>query len=122
MHRASRVDPSLQQAPDVVRMATRNGSAALRHETGELTAGKKADVILIDLGNQMFTPLLPESKAHLYSHLVFAANGSAVNTTIIDGNVVYREHEFTTIDQGKVLHEANVAFQHVLDRMVVPTA
>ena len=29
MHRASRVDPSLQQAPDVVRMATRNGSAAL---------------------------------------------------------------------------------------------
>ena len=60
MHRASRVDPSLQQAPDVVRMATRNGSAALRHETGELTVGKKADVILIDLDNQMFTPLLPE--------------------------------------------------------------
>src|SRR6476646_757136 len=98
MHRASRVDPSLQQAPDVVRMATRNGSAALRHETGELTAGKKADVILIDLDNQMFTPLLPGSKAHLYSHLVFAANGSAVNTTIVDGRIVYREHEFTTID------------------------
>ncbi len=78
MHRASRVDPSLQQAPDVVRMATRNGSAALRHETGELTAGTKADVITVDLGNQMFTPLFPESKAHLYSHLVFAANGSAV--------------------------------------------
>ena len=46
IHRANRVDPSLQQAPDVVRMATRNGSAALGHETGELTAGKKADVIL----------------------------------------------------------------------------
>ena len=30
MHRAIRVDASLQQAPDVVRMATRNGSAALR--------------------------------------------------------------------------------------------
>jgi len=121
MHRASRVDPSLQQAPDVVRMATRNGSAALRHETGELTVGKKADVITIDLGNQMFTPLFPESKAHLYSHLVFAANGSAVNTTIVDGQILYREHEFTTIDQGRVLHEANVAFRDVLDRMVVPT-
>jgi 5-methylthioadenosine/S-adenosylhomocysteine deaminase len=120
MHRASRVDPSLQQAPDVVRMATRNGSAALRHDTGELTAGKKADVILVDLGNQMFTPLFPGSKAHVYSHLVFAANGSAVNTTIIDGQIVYREREFTTIDQGKVLDEANAAFEHVLDRMVVP--
>ncbi|MGZ4130454.1 MAG: amidohydrolase family protein [Actinomycetota bacterium] len=121
MHRASRVDPSLQQAPDVVRMATRNGSAALRHDTGELTAGKKADVILVDLANQMFTPLFPESKAHLYSHLVFAANGSAVNTTIIDGQIVYRDREFTTIDQQKVLSEANVAFRNVLDRMVVPS-
>ena len=121
MHRASRVDPSLQQAPDVVRMATRNGSAALRHDTGELSVGKKADLITVDLGNQMFTPLFPGSKAHLYSHLVFAANGSAVNTTIVDGKVLYRDREFTTIDQGKVLHEANVAFQHVLDRMVVPS-
>ena len=121
IHRASRVDPSLQQAPDVVRMATRNGSAALGHETGELTSGKKADVILVDLQNQMFTPLHPESKAHLYSHLVFAANGSAVNTTIIDGRIVYRDREFTTIDEAEVLHHANEAFLSVLDRMVVPT-
>ncbi len=121
IHRASRVDPSLQQAPDVVRMATRNGSAALGHETGELTSGKKADVILVDLNNQMFTPLHPQSKAHLYSHLVFAANGSAVNTTIIDGQIVYRDRAFTTIDEPEVLHHANEAFLSVLDRMVVPT-
>lgn len=121
IHRASRVDPSLQQAPDVVRMATRNGSQALRHETGELTKGKKADVILVDLNSQMFTPLFPQSKAHLYSHLVFAANGSAVHTTIIDGQVVYDARRFTTIDEQKVLHEADFAFREVLDRMVVPT-
>src|SRR6266540_4740 len=121
IHRASRVDPSRQQAPDVVRMATRNGSAALKHETGELTKGKKADVILVDLDNQMFTPLFPGSKAHLYSHLVFAANGSAVHTTIIDGRIVYEAREFTTIDEKKALHEANAAFREVLDRMVVPT-
>jgi 5-methylthioadenosine/S-adenosylhomocysteine deaminase len=121
IHRASRVDPSLQQAPDVVRMATRNGSKALRHDTGELAKGKKADVILVDLDNQMFTPLFPESKAHLYSHLVYAANGSAVSTTIIDGRVVYDDREFTTIDEKKVLHQANTAFREVLDRMVVPT-
>jgi 5-methylthioadenosine/S-adenosylhomocysteine deaminase len=121
IHRASRVDPSLQQAPDVVRMATRNGSQALRHETGELTKGKKADLILVDLNSQMFTPLFPRSKAHLYSHLVFAANGSAVHTTIIDGQVVYDARRFTTIDEQKVLHEADVAFREVLDRMVVPT-
>ena len=119
MHRASRVDPSLQQAPDVVRMATRNGSDCTPPRHRRAPPGKKADVIAVDLGNQMFTPLFPGSKAHLYSHLVFAANGSAVNTTIVDGKVLYRDREFTTIDQGKVLHEANIAFQQVLDRMVV---
>jgi 5-methylthioadenosine/S-adenosylhomocysteine deaminase len=121
IHRASRIDPSLQQAPDVVRMATRNGSAALRHETGELTAGKKADVIVVDLNSQMFTPLFPENKAHLYSHLVFAANGSCVNTTIIDGVIVYDDRRFTTIDQDEVLRRANKAFTDVVGRMVVPS-
>ena len=48
LHRASRVDASLQQAPEVLKMATRNGAAALGHETGQLAAGAKADVILIE--------------------------------------------------------------------------
>ena len=85
MHRASRVDPSLQQAPDVVRMATRNGSAALRHDTGEALRGEEGGP---DHGGSRQPDVhaaVPGSKAHLYSHLVFAANGSAVNTTIVDG-------------------------------------
>jgi 5-methylthioadenosine/S-adenosylhomocysteine deaminase len=69
----------------------------------------------------MFTPLYPENKGHLYSHLVFAANGSAVHTTIIDGKVVYDDRRFTTIDERQVLQEANISFQGVLERMVVPT-
>jgi len=122
MHRASRVDASLQQAPDVVRMATRNGSDALGHETGRIEAGRKADLILVDTKNQMFTPLMPENAGHLYSHLVFAANGSCVDTTIINGQIVMENRQLTTIDEQKVLREANEAFRRVLDRMVVPSS
>ena len=117
MHRASRVDPSLQQAPDVVRMATRNGSAALRHDTGELSPGKKADLIVLDTRSQMFTPLMPGSKEHLFSHLVFAANGSCVDTVIVDGAIVYENREFTTIDEEEVLREANRCFRDVAARV-----
>ena len=120
MHRASRVDASLQQAPDVVRMATRNGADALGHETGRLAAGRKADVILVDLKSQMFTPLMPGNADHLFSHLVFAANGSCVDTTIVDGKIVTEDRRLTTVDEQKVLREANDAFRRVLDRMVVP--
>ena len=120
IHRASRVDASLQQAPDVVRMATRNGADALGHETGRLAAGRKADMILVNLKSQMFTPLMPGNADHLFSHLVFAANGSCVDATIIDGKIVMEDRRLTTVDEQKVLREANDAFRRVLDRMVVP--
>ena len=119
IHRASRVDSSLQQAPDVLRMATRNGAAALRHETGDLSVGKKADLILVDLENQYFTPLMPFSKDHLYSHLVFSAEGSCVDTTIVNGKVLMEGRQFTTIDEQGVLAKANEAFRKVVKRMVV---
>jgi 5-methylthioadenosine/S-adenosylhomocysteine deaminase len=117
VHRAKRVDPGLLQARDVVRMATRNGAKALRHETGELAAGRKADVVLVDLGNQFFTPLEPGNAEQLFSHLVFAANGSCVNTTIVDGVVVLDDRTFTTIDEDEVLAKANESFLRVLDRI-----
>jgi 5-methylthioadenosine/S-adenosylhomocysteine deaminase len=120
MHRASRVDASLQQAPDVLKMATRNGADALGHQTGQLVSGRKADVILVDLNSQMFTPLMPDNPDHLFSHLVFAANGSCVDTTIIDGKIVMENRQLTTVDEQKVLREANEAFRRILDRMEVP--
>lgn len=120
MHRAVRVDASLQQAPDVVRMATKNGNRGLGIDAGELTPGKKADLILVDTRSQMFTPLMPGNKDHVFSHLVFAANGSCVETVIVDGQVVYEDRRFTTIDEDEVLREANRAFGEVVERMAVP--
>jgi 5-methylthioadenosine/S-adenosylhomocysteine deaminase len=120
MHRASRVDASLQQAPDVLKMATRNGADALGHPTGQLVPGRKADLILVNLNSQMFTPLMPDNAGHLFSHLVFAANGSCVDTSIIDGKIVMEDRQLTTVDEQKVLREANEAFRRILDRMVVP--
>jgi 5-methylthioadenosine/S-adenosylhomocysteine deaminase len=120
LHRATRVDAGLQQAPDVVRMATRNGAAALGHETGELAPGRKADVILVDTNSPMFTPLMPGSVDHVFSHLVFAANGSCVDTTICDGRILMENRQMLTVDEDEVLARANAAFVDVVGRMVVP--
>jgi 5-methylthioadenosine/S-adenosylhomocysteine deaminase len=114
IHRAARVDASLVQAPLSVRMATKNGSAALRHDTGELSLGKKADVILVDTRNPMFTPLMPGDARHIYSHLVFAANGSAVDTTIVDGKILMAGRTLLTMDEQQILAEANAGFLRTL--------
>ncbi|CAF1232328.1 unnamed protein product [Didymodactylos carnosus] len=117
IHRASRKDASLGQAPDIVRMATKNGSKALRHSTGQLIPGYKADIILINLNDVVFTPLKPDSVAQLLSHLVFAANGSCVNTTIINGQIVMRDRKLLTVDENLVVTEANKAFLRILKQM-----
>ena len=50
----------------------------------------------------MFTPLLTDNKAHIYSHLVFAANGSCVDTTIIDGRIVMQGRQLTLVDEAEM--------------------
>lgn len=117
VHRANRIDPGLQQARDVVTMATRNGARALQHDTGEVAPGRKADLVILDSRNQSFTPLEPGNDEHLFSHLVFAANGSCVRTTIVDGVVVLDDGTFTTIDEAEVLAKANESFMRVLARI-----
>jgi 5-methylthioadenosine/S-adenosylhomocysteine deaminase len=120
VHRAVRVDAGLQQAPEVVRMACRNGNRGLGIDAGELSPGKKADVIVVDTQSQMFTPLMPGNKDHVFSHLVFAANGSCVETVVVDGKIIYEDREFVTIDEEEVLRQANRAFREVIERMEVP--
>ncbi len=119
IHRAARVDASLLPAPEIVRMATRNGSEALQHNGGTLGVGKNADVILIDTLTPMFTPLRQNDPAHVYSHLTYAANSSCVNTTIIDGTIVMEDRRLTMVDEATIVREANISFQRVLER--IPT-
>jgi 5-methylthioadenosine/S-adenosylhomocysteine deaminase len=119
LQRASRVDASLMQAKDVLRMATNNGAKALGHETGQLAVGKKADIILVETNSAIFTPLLRDTPVHMTSHLVFASNGSVVDTSIIDGNVVMRGRKLTRVDENQIVREANAAFRRIKDKMVV---
>ena len=51
----------------------------------------------------------------IYSHLVFAANGSAVDTTIVDGRILMRGRMVLTVDEALVLREANRALTRVTD-------
>lgn len=119
LQRASRVDASLMPAGDVLRMATRSGARALGHKTGQLTVGCKADIILVETNSAIFTPLLRDTPAHMTSHLVFASNGSVVDTSIIDGKIVMRGRRLTHVDEQKIVREANAAFRRIKDKMVV---
>ncbi|MBR3225300.1 MAG: amidohydrolase [Atopobiaceae bacterium] len=100
VYKGSRELPGCVSADDALRMATRGGARALGLNCGSIEVGKKADLALLDLDAPSLTPL-----GDPVSALVYAANGSEVDTVIIDGRVVLRHRELTTIDEERVRFE-----------------
>jgi 5-methylthioadenosine/S-adenosylhomocysteine deaminase len=120
MQRATMEDASLGQPSQILRMGTSNGAKALGIDAGMLVAGKKADVILLDLKkDMMFTPLLKEPKEErrrmLESHLVFGCNGSGVDTVIVDGRIVVEGRKVLGVDEENVRQEMDLLFRNLID-------
>ena len=103
LHKVHSLDPLVMPAESVIEMATTNGSESigLSNEIGAIMPGRKADVILIDLKKPHLTPL-----HNPISHLVYAANGSDVDTVIVNGKIVMENREVKTIDETWVMKEA----------------
>jgi 5-methylthioadenosine/S-adenosylhomocysteine deaminase len=70
-------------APEVLRLATEAGARALGIPSGRIAAGAPADLLLVSLKAPSMTPLFSEE-----SNLVYAANGSSVDTVVCDGRIL----------------------------------
>jgi 5-methylthioadenosine/S-adenosylhomocysteine deaminase len=64
--------------------------------------GYKADLALLNINTPSLTPV-----NRLLSNLVYSANGSEVDTTIVGGEILMEGGELKTIDLEKVLHKSN---------------
>ncbi len=102
LHKVFALDPTVMTADETLGLATRGGAALLGAEAriGSLEAGKKADCIVLDLDQPHLTPLY-----HIPSHLVYAARGSDVIHSVINGRLVMRDRKLTTIDEPALLAE-----------------
>ncbi len=97
-------DPRAISARSVLEMATIGGARALNLDSriGSLEQGKQADIILIDLSGAKTQPVYS-----LDSAVVYAASGSNVTTTIVDGKILMRKKELKTLDLPSILAAAN---------------
>ncbi|MET3650223.1 amidohydrolase family protein [Phyllobacterium ifriqiyense] len=90
------------RADEILTMATIGGarSAMLENVTGSLDIGKAADLLILDLTTLSFTPLNDIAK-----HLVYAENGSSIETVMIAGRIVVQDGRLQTIDEAAILAE-----------------
>jgi 5-methylthioadenosine/S-adenosylhomocysteine deaminase len=102
LHKAFSSDPTVLRAEKVVEMATLGGARVLgmADRIGSIAQGKRADIILVDMNKPHLIPLY-----NPFSHLVYAASGADVATSIIDGRVVMKDRRLLTIDLDGVMGE-----------------
>ncbi len=103
IHKLNHSDATVLPAKDIVHMATLGAAKNLGidHITGSLEIGKKADLLIINLNQPHLVPLY-----NIYSQIVFAMQGHDVDTVIINGNIVYLQKQFQTIDALQIMIDA----------------
>jgi 5-methylthioadenosine/S-adenosylhomocysteine deaminase len=111
LHKAKSLDPTVMDADTVLKMATIRGARALGLDAviGSLEKGKKADLIIVDTNKPHLTPMY-----NPVSHLVYAAKGSDVTTSIINGTVVMNDGRLKTLDLNNVMDNVNKIAKEIM--------
>jgi 5-methylthioadenosine/S-adenosylhomocysteine deaminase len=81
----------------------------MEREIGSLEAGKRADLVIVDLQDLNQTPLY-----NVYSNLIYATKAADVNTVVIEGRVVMRDRRLLTLDENDIKARARVFREQII--------
>ncbi len=111
--KVSTLDAMALLPQDVLWMACRGGSRAFGQpdQIGSLEVHKKADLVLVDLDTPFAMPVHSAPSA-----LVYNVSGGAVDTVIVDGQVLMRDKKVLCVDEKAVLKEAREVCERLFQR------
>ena len=93
-------DPDVGFMEDMTMLFENNAHIAAKYfkrPLGVLKKGAAADVIVMD-----YKPFTPFSDENINGHMLFGMMGRNCRTTIINGKVLYKDREFTEIDEDAI--------------------
>jgi 5-methylthioadenosine/S-adenosylhomocysteine deaminase len=102
LHKMNKLDPTVLNARQVIKMATYNGAKnyGLDNELGTLEKGKLADLMIIDTEQAHWIPLNDP-----YSQIVYSMQPGDVNCTIINGKLIMEDRKIITVDEEYFISE-----------------
>jgi 5-methylthioadenosine/S-adenosylhomocysteine deaminase len=102
MERVRRQDGRRPAPEDVLTWATRNGYDALGiADGGWLAPGNRADLIVVDLRRPHLAPAL-----RVVSDFVHNGQAADVESVMVDGRWIMRDHRVLTLDESAIVAEA----------------
>jgi len=113
LHKGIFAEPTASSPRDTLYSATRAGAISQgREDSGLLKEGFAADLIALDITKPNMNP------AHdLVNNVVYSACGGDITLTMADGEVLYKDGEYKTIDIEKVTFEAKKATDAILEKL-----
>ena len=101
-------NPEIMPAKTLLSMAMAGGAQALMNSSlGAIRRGNLADIIAIDLDKPHLMPT-----GSLVNTLIESASGADIKHSIINGKLVMKDRKLLTIDEEKVLAEANAGMKN----------
>jgi 5-methylthioadenosine/S-adenosylhomocysteine deaminase len=101
-------DPTVLPAQTALTMATRLGAQALHigHLTGSIEAGKRADLIVVDISRAHNSPHFRRDPNNAYAQVVYAGKSTDVSDVMVNGRWLMRDHKLLTLDEEALIKEA----------------
>ncbi|MBQ8441307.1 MAG: amidohydrolase [Clostridia bacterium] len=108
LHKGVNRDPAIVKAHEMPALATVNGAKAQgRDDCGRVEVGMKADLILIDRDSLHNMPTYDD-----YAMLAYSADSRDIQMTMVDGRILYRNGEYTLIDEERLRYESREVFSN----------
>ena len=116
LHKSQRWDPTIADAQKVLDMATIDGAKCLglEREIGSIEKGKRADVVLVRLREPNMMPI--HGPKTLVSDLVYSARGSNVDTTIVDGQVLFTGGRPLTLNPDSIQKGVSTSISQLIPK------
>ena len=86
-------------------MATIEGATVLGldHKIGSLAEGKQADFICVDLATPTMMPVYDQPMRNIVPNLVYSARGNEVRLVAVDGQILFEDDQFHTLDENAII-------------------
>lgn len=111
IHKGHDLDPSVTLAADMIKIATKNGAIAQgRYDCGEIKVGNKADLLMID-----FDAINNIPSYNFESAVMYSMTEENILMTMCDGNILYENRAYTTIDEEELKREGKRVISHYFD-------
>jgi len=113
-------DPTSLPARTALTMATRLGAQALHmgHLIGSLEAGKRADLILVDLEPIHNAPRFRRDPNAAYAQIVYASKATDVSDVMVNGRWLMRDRQLATLNEADLIVHAQ-EFARQIDTFLI---